>query len=582
MPVISPQEEISVSEPKLRLNADDATSERRVIVWTWVAVAIFGFLQAVVGRFYMNPDGISYADLADSYIRGEWHAAVSAYWSPLYPLLLSITFRLFHPTPYFEAAVIHLLNFLLYLCCFAALQLFIFEIAHDRVLPFAARQELRFSRPALLALGAAGFLLATQYYLPLFLVTPDLCVVALGLLSAFVILRMERLGTTHHRLIALGVILGTGYLAKAAFFPVAFVFMGTALARKTPWSTILKRTAVLLLAFLTIAGPNIFAISSIKRSLTFADTGRLNYLWFVNGTSSTNFEVHGQAQGTPTHQTRKIFADPNVYEFATPIKGTYPVWFDPSYWNDGLHPKFDIEQQLNAIGSTSRAYVLMFSSLNWLYFALLVLGILQHTSGFSCFTSIREYWRIAIPALAALAVYCPVYVEGRYVAGFLLILLIVLFVSIRLPIHLLSERILQAVSVGLVIAAGVALCPQLRSNIEASTYPLPNEHWNVAKALHQEFELHDGDSVGCIDNCFYSYWARLGKFRIVTEVPTEQTHVFRRSDRSTQLAALNAMARVGAKVVVTRQFFGPGWKQIGQTEYFAYDLRSLVTNTDTR
>src|SRR5215467_3693853 len=101
----------------------------RVLIWTWMVVVVFGLVQAMANRLYMNPDGISYADLADAYARGDWHNSANACWSPLYPFLLSILFRLFHPSPYFESTAIHLLNFLLYLACFACLQFLIFEIA---------------------------------------------------------------------------------------------------------------------------------------------------------------------------------------------------------------------------------------------------------------------------------------------------------------------------------------------------------------------------------------------------------------------------------------------------------------------
>jgi hypothetical protein len=586
MPITStenPERQIAQSEIPLTTNSHTSgTTERRVILWSWLVVVICGFLQAVADRFYMNPDGTSYADLADAYIRGDWHSAISAYWSPLYPFLLSVTFSLFHPSPYFESTIIHLLNFVLYLGCFAALQLFIFEIAKYRPFYLTAFDELRFSRPSLLVLGTVTFLIATQDYLPLSLVTPDLCVAALALLAAAAILRLERLGRSHARLIGLGIILGAGYLAKAAFFPIAFVFMAAALATKGHWRTIFSQAIILLVAFFAIAGPNIFAISKTRRSLTFADTGKLNYIWFVNGAFSAHFEHRGNAQGVQTHPTRKIFANPNVYEFATPIGGTYPVWFDPSYWHDGLHPKFDLEQQLTAFGSTSNAYRIMFLKAAWFYFAWLILAILQHTCGISLLKNLREYWRIAIPSLAALAAYWFVYVEGRYIAGFTVILWTVLFASIRLPIHAVSQRILKAAVIALVVATGIALYPQFSHDVEFSSQPLPNLHWEVARALHKEFGLRDGDPVGCIGNCFYAYWARLGKLKIVTEIPGEQAYVFRSSDAVTQFAALQSMARTGAQVVVTKTNVGKGWKPVGQTDYFAYDLRSQAPSPSSR
>ena len=586
MPAVSPQDQpqlVNPTEISLPQNCHSSSREveQRVMMWSWIVVSIFGFFQAMAGRFYMNPDGVSYSDLADAYSRADWHSAISPYWSPLYPFLLSIAFRLVHPSAYFEPIAIHLLNFLLYLVCFACLQLFIFEIAMPRDVQ-SVNGGVRFSRPALLAFGAVAFLTLAQHYLPLSLVTPDLCVLAVALLASTAVLRLERLGINNGRLIGLGIILAIGYLAKAAFFPVAFVFMAAALARKTALRTLLVRSCVVTAAFFAIAGPNILAVSKIKHSITFADTGKLNYLWFVNGMSSIHFEVPGNTQGLPIHPSRKIFDNPNVYEFASPVRGTYPVWFNPSYWNEGVSPRFDLEQQLNAIRATSYAYKAMFSKASEFFFAWLLLAVLQYQSGLSLLTNLQERWRILVPSLAALAVYWPVFVEGRYIAGFILIIWIAMYSSIRLPDNRVSGNLLSATVTVLAVAMLITLYPQLHDNVEASSQPMPNPQWEVAKALHRDFGLQDNDSVGCIGHCFFSYWARLAHLKIVTEIPSHQAFVFHSSSPSTRLTALRSMAATGAKVVLTPINFGDGWERVGQTDYFLYDLRSLGTGNGTR
>lgn len=549
--------------------------DRRVILWSWIAIALFGLAQAMAARFYMNPDGISYADLADAYIRGDWNSAISAYWSPLYPFLLSVVFRVVHPSPYSEAIAIHLLNFFLYLGCFASLQVFIFQITAFRP-SRRADDFVRFSRPALLVFGAILFLTATEYYLPLSMVTPDLCVVAVTLLCSTIVVRLERLGVSSGRLIGLGLMLGVGYLAKAAFFPVAFVFMAIALARKADLRTFTVRTGIMLGAFLIIAGPNIVAISKIEHSITFADTGKLNYLWYVNGMSKIHFELSGNTQGLPTHPSRKIFENPNVYEFATPIQATYPVWFNPSYWNEGVSPNFNPVQQFNAIALTSYVYKGMFSRSSAFCFAWLLVAILQYQSGLSL-RSFLEHWRILVPSVAALLVYLPVYVEMRHVSAFIIVILIAMYSSIRLPSGHISKHVLTAALIVLAVTTLIGLYPSFHTNMQLAFQPLPNPQWEVAQALHRDFGLQNGDSVGCIGNCFFSYWARLGKLRIVTEIPNRQAQTFQGSSAAIQLAALQSMATAGAKLIVTTSNFGKGWQPVGHTDYFVYDLRSRAT-----
>ena len=41
-----------------------------------------GLLHAWMGRYSMNPDGMSYLDVGDSFFRRDWANAVNAWWSP--------------------------------------------------------------------------------------------------------------------------------------------------------------------------------------------------------------------------------------------------------------------------------------------------------------------------------------------------------------------------------------------------------------------------------------------------------------------------------------------------------------------
>ena len=58
----------------------------------WLAAIVLGGVQAWAGRFPVGEDGVSYLDIADSYLRGDWHNAINAYWSPMYSWLLAAAF----------------------------------------------------------------------------------------------------------------------------------------------------------------------------------------------------------------------------------------------------------------------------------------------------------------------------------------------------------------------------------------------------------------------------------------------------------------------------------------------------------
>src|SRR5690349_13520626 len=81
---------------------------------------VLAFLQAWAFRFYIEPDGVNYLDIARAYLRRDWMNALNAYWSPLYSWLLALIHGVFRPSPYWESTFLHLLNFGLFLFALAA------------------------------------------------------------------------------------------------------------------------------------------------------------------------------------------------------------------------------------------------------------------------------------------------------------------------------------------------------------------------------------------------------------------------------------------------------------------------------
>jgi hypothetical protein len=93
----------------------------------WVSAVVLGAIQAWSEMHSMNPDGLSYLGIADAYLRKDWHNALSAYWSPLYSWILALSLAIARPSPYWEFAVAHATNFVIYL---AAALSFDFLLAH--------------------------------------------------------------------------------------------------------------------------------------------------------------------------------------------------------------------------------------------------------------------------------------------------------------------------------------------------------------------------------------------------------------------------------------------------------------------
>ncbi len=92
----------------------------------------------------------------------------------------------------------------------------------------------------------------------------------------------------------------------------------------------------------------------------------------------------------------------------------------------------------------------------------------------------------------------------------------------------------------------------------------------------QSAGLQDNDQVGVIGYAFDSFWARLGRFKIVAEMLSTDAGEFYYGSDVVQQQVIDAFDSTGAKAIVAENVPAhaslPGWRQIGQTNYFFYLL----------
>jgi len=62
------------------------------------------------------------------------------------------------------------------------------------------------------------------------------------------------------------------------------------------------------------------------------------------------------ATGTPKHPVRQLLSNPRLYEFATPVGGTYPPAYDTSYWMEGVRPHFSLRGLLRILRQSAGTY----------------------------------------------------------------------------------------------------------------------------------------------------------------------------------------------------------------------------------
>jgi len=553
----------------------EAPTGLRLRLLFWCLAIALGALEVWARRNEVNPDSISYIEMAEAAAQGGWHALVNAYWSPLYPLLLSVGMRLFHPAIYWEFTFVHMVNFLLYLG-----DLFCFEIFLKELLA-ARRTEggLEKGRPVperiVWIWGYLLFLWSSQFWLGLAMVNPDIIVAGLIYVATALLLRIYQGKGTWLLFSALGLVLGLAYLAKAVMFPLSFLFLASALllfaSKRGSYLGGLPRSAFALAVFLSVASPLVIALSKDKHRATFGDAGRLNYARYVGGAPILHWQGEPPGTGSPAHPTRKVLANPPIYEFAQPIAGSYPPWYDPSYWYEGIRPHFSWNRQLWVLFRSANLYLKLFSRSGALYVVLLALIVQVGKAGGWDWGGGRMSL-VWLPSLAALTTYALVLVEQRYVSPFAVMLLVWVLTSARFSASK-AETVRKRTAPAVILALALAMAWPVARDLRDTLANRPDEPWQVAVGLHK-MEISPGARVGAIGTGPSAYWAHLARVQIIAEVSELDQLSFLVAGPARKEEALRKFSELGAKAVVMKSSSAPqaidGWQEVGGTHYYVW------------
>jgi hypothetical protein len=531
--------------------------ERHCPLLGWLFVGVLGLL-TVAGLWDLPLyDGVSYLDMGGALLRGDWAMAVNAYWSPLYPLIAGVVLRLFRPSPAHEFAFVQL--------AYLAILLFVAVCFELLLREFLGRRSPGIN-PALLRLFAccvfiAGALLFVEGS------APDLLVVGFVFLAARSLIRLHD-ASRARTWFGLGASLGLGYLAKAAMLPIGIAFIASAVlatggveARRR-W----RGAALAVVGLLVFAGPWIAALSRHEGHLTFGASGGLNYAWNVD--DARPHELSG-ATGTAQRPLREIMLTPQIYSYAALDTASYPLWYAPAFWWRNVHPQFNVRRQFIAIARNLDRYHVMFfhrAGVVALLFALATLLLWAGTeaprlavisshgharSALARAARALRYWYLLLPCAAALALYCLVYVEDRYIAGFFVVACLSVLFSVDLPARLQPAArglvamavIFAAADLGLVLVKPglAAIADHLRgrahSDIEAA----------IASGLHAA-GVPAGSTVATIGTPWDCYWARLAGVSITAELRNSDAWLL--ESPAVRAGVIRAIAATGARAIV--------------------------------
>jgi hypothetical protein len=572
----------SVRDPNSRLG-------RLRILLRFIVLGAGGIhVWAAIASNSMNEDGINYLDIGDAYFMGDWHAALSSVWSPMYSWVLGFVMWIARPAMEWEFALVHLVNFMIYVISMLSFEFFWRQITryHRGDMDFGSENNgVGLPDWAILTLGYLIFSIGSLQLINIWAVTPDLLMSVFVYLAAGIILRLRSGDMSLINFVLLGLVLGFGYLAKSVMFPMAFVFLVVSF-----FSIRAKRHAALgvglaLFLFLIVAAPYVALISNAKGKVTFGDAGKLTYAKHVNYVQYPHWQGDSEGNGTPEHPSRKILDSPPIYEFGEPIAGTYPISHDPAYWYEGVVARFDFKNQLNAFLASVQFYAdLLFLQHGGLLFGIVVLQWFGSRRPRKA-TDIFLRWGLIFPSVAAFWLYGLIVVAGRYIGAFVVLFWSELLANVRLPDTQSHKKLVSVVSWVMILFLFMSIAAfnldgfrrltggKVKDPLTVKQVRSPSWHGEVAHELYR-LGLQRGDSAAVIGYAFDSYWARLGRIRIVAEMFGWQADPFWFGSNDFQAMVIDVFRSTGADAVVAENVPTharlEGWHRVSDTDYYVY------------
>lgn len=533
----------------------------------WILVCLaWSAMLAFDDRYVIDPDGVSYLDMAAQALRHGVGSLVNGLWSPGYPAVLAAAIGVFHPAPENVIPLAHFVNWLLFAAATLA-----FAWVLRGLLP--RQEEGTRWRPILVPVSFGIFFWIASQFIDVAIVKPDLLGTVLVLVAGGICLRLRR-SRNHWWLCAgLGLALAGAYYARAALLPlglallvILFLFPPT---RDRGRVKVLAATAVFLLA----SAPLIVAMSAYVGHFSTGEAGRLNYLWYVHGLEPVHAGWTGDARfGVPIHGPRLVQADPRLITWkGSPVPGTYPLWYDPWYFHAGASAPFNVKEQLRILGSTLPEYFAGLQEMSALVMAAAAL-LLFGRSGRKWLQRIprSQFWMV-LWLFAACGLFSLVHVETRYYAAFAILFWVAIF---RWCSGLVERRVEQAILSVAVITLLMPMAlsiPAKAAHLAAGlTGRSPQPAYRLVERRLVQLGLHPGDPIAGIGlTSFYAFGAQTAGLRFIAEAPNREQ--FWRLTPAQRREVVDTFRALGAKAVLAHEDSpypqDEGWQVIPDSGY---------------
>ncbi len=549
--------------------------------------------KTVAGDVY-GSDAVQYLDIARAFERGDLHSALNPLWSQGYPALLALARPLFTAGNAGEWNSLRLVNFLIFMLSWLCFAGFLRELLRGR------------QHSVVTTIGAVCIFLTAQLCMDqVSRVGPDQLVAAIFFLVCALLLRMLR-APSDRLSVVLGLALSLGFLAKSIFLPlgcVALLIAAVGLGWKRHRVSEIVPAAVLFFAAVLGYGA---ALSAEFGAPTLGEAGSLNYAWHVDRLAKwvhweggvdpadkawpkpwiarfTHWESDPPEFGWPVHPSTMIGNAPTVYAFRGPVQATYPPYFDAPYWYQGYKHPVRWRYQVVALGKNLGDFVVVLvkQPLVWTLTIAFLWLFRRRDDRDVLWVEMGPWLGDTFPvyalAAAGLLIYLPVHLEGRYIAAFLVVLLVLKLEAFR-PVFERSPA--RTTVVMALIAAGFAT-GLVKDQHEVWSRAVhrwkyqDNLEWREGIAL-KGLGLAPGSEIGVISwtpnvQCD---WAYLADLRITSEIESPQDEkMFWELGELDQNSVMLRFRQAGAAAVVTRdrpKDGAAGWDQVGALPMWVY------------
>lgn len=492
---------------------------------------LLAVLQAFAYRFDVySSDDCAYLDQAVFFSKFDCMDGVTGYWSPLYPFVLGMVFKILAPALSDQLFVARMVNVVILGAVLLSFCFFLNQFIRFYERHFASNEaneqpgRLKISETQWHVLG--GCLFAWLFFSvgAVNQTTPDYLVAMFMFLSVGIVLQL-----TKSRAIwqygLLGMLLGLGYLSKASMIPTAVTLLVLVLVQRMHGGgevSLSRRLVSIVVAvgvMTLVCCPYVLTLADKKGRFEMSSSAGLNYMISV----ACKYRPLGPNDASVIkdcpHPIQTLSTTPNVAAFASPVEATFAPWFDPSYFAEGIKVEVD---PVASMVSMLTSFLSLFMSFGWQISLAFLVGLAvtkrlkvdrEDIKAFAAIWAPAVVTMIGIACVINLSIgwttqrYFPPMVVLLYLAGF------------AIANFLDDDRGRKALKLAIGIVCGLSialLAMRIAGDITRILKPNLDRSNVVASGLRAN-GLQAGDKVAMIGDESVE-WARLADLKIVAQV----------------------------------------------------------------